>query len=1346
VSYDDTLKIFAGIDTTGVKSGMKDIKSLVGKGMNALKTTASAGVSAVSTVTEAVTGAVTAAGSGVLALGGYSVKVGKNFESSMSQVIATMGITKDTIQDGENSYEKLAAKAKEMGATTKFSASEAADALNYLALAGYDATKACNALPAVLNLAQAGNMDLAYASDLATDAMSALGMDATIENLTHFGDVLAKTASSSNTSVAQLGEAILVCGGQSKLAGLELEEMSTVLGILADNGIKGSEGGTALRNLLKNLYTPTSQASKAMAELGIQTATSDGKLREVQDVLFDTLNAVNALSEADRITAMGDIFDVRTIAAANAAVNNSSERFDELYGKITDCDGAMEQMAKTQNDNLEGDIYGLKSAFEAVGVSVYENLNLSIRNAVQLGTSYLRKLNDTFNKTGFDGLASSLGNILGDILTKISSKIPDVINIGKSVVKSFIQGISDNSGILGESVSEIVTSLAECVIELYPEFIRGGGQLVMSFADGIAGNLPVLLEKAENLIEWLYEGLIENLPKVIDFALKLVEDFGEKLSENSGKIVSAGVEIITIFVDGIKKGIPKVIKIARQVIKDFADALGKEVPVLKPFTKTLEFISDHFEEFAGIALGVWTAFKGYTIISKAAKAFELLGTVIKTSAKAMGANPFGVALVAISGITAALMSIDFMAGEHETQLDKAIEKEKEYLEKARESRQEFENLKDNALEKASQNIAPVEHVSDLAKELENLADASGRVQDSDVERVSAILETMNDVLGTDYKLVDGQIQKYDELKKSIDDVIEKKRAEILLDANSEVYEEAIKKYRDNENQLNQKKSEIDSQEKIIKNLAVEVGYSIDSPEDIYEIARGDIDSVYAEFERLVESGKIDTDIYDFDAWLEQIDYIQKMTDEYKLAKDSYKELETTADLYYQTIGNYESAMGAISSGDYEKAVEILNASADSINKANLHIGESTAESAVKLSELQKQTDEFQTEYDRHLEKYKSNVDGYTNAIVNEDKAKLAESRIELYKMAAEAEKNGQQSLLDSMSEAEQKGFENYSAVKKLEENYEKDKAKLEELEKRYAETGSKGTEIRIQKLKDKLYNEEKGLEAVYMRAGAKTSDAFGGEMSSDERLSRYVSTFAGKTVSFFDEQKEYLNEEIKKIGSYAADGFSDGIWEKINNIRDTCQNAVDSVVSFFRQGFIIGSPSKLMRDEVGKWILPGISVGVEDTVDDTARSINSSLDGVMSQVDTPKAGMFTQQIELLREFQPENNIPQIEDERFTEEIQTKLDEFFVNLNADDFISKFENILGNIGYNAVPQYSQVYSQIQYPAENHENNKFELPKNSGQNTPKISVFIGDTEIRDFVISTINEANAVSGGASF
>ena len=177
-----------------------------------------------------------------------SVSVGMNFDASMSQVAATMGTTVDQIDN-------LTKVAKEMGSTTKFTATQAADALNYLALAGYDADKAAEVLPSVLNLAAAGGMDLAYASDLVTDAMASLNIEANKQNVDDFGNKLAMAASKANANVSQLGEAILTVGGTAANLKGGTTELTTALGLLANVGIKGAEGGTHLRNIIPVSYT-----------------------------------------------------------------------------------------------------------------------------------------------------------------------------------------------------------------------------------------------------------------------------------------------------------------------------------------------------------------------------------------------------------------------------------------------------------------------------------------------------------------------------------------------------------------------------------------------------------------------------------------------------------------------------------------------------------------------------------------------------------------------------------------------------------------------------------------------------------------------------------------------------------------------------------------------------------------------------------------------------------------------------------------------------------------------------------------------------------------------------------
>ena len=203
----------------------------------------------------------------VVGLGTAAVTTAANFESSMSQVQATMGITKDSMSmlNGQsvNTMDALGDLAKQMGATTAFSASECAQALNYLALAGYDTQQMADTLPIVLNLAAAGGMDLASASDMVTDAMSALGMETS--QASTMVDQMAKTASSTNTSVAQLGEGILTIGATAKSIRGGTAELNTALGILANNGIKGAEGGTHLRNVILSLQNPTDKATACMA-------------------------------------------------------------------------------------------------------------------------------------------------------------------------------------------------------------------------------------------------------------------------------------------------------------------------------------------------------------------------------------------------------------------------------------------------------------------------------------------------------------------------------------------------------------------------------------------------------------------------------------------------------------------------------------------------------------------------------------------------------------------------------------------------------------------------------------------------------------------------------------------------------------------------------------------------------------------------------------------------------------------------------------------------------------------------------------------------------------------------
>lgn len=353
-----------------------------------------------------------------------AIKVGSDFEASMSQVAATMGITADT-----SAFDTLSEAAKEMGETTKFSASQAGEALNYLALAGYNAEKAVAALPTVLNVAAAGGMELAAASDMVTDAMSALGLETS--QMSDFADKLAVTSQKSNTSVAQLGEAILTVGGTAKSLTGGVTELNTALGILADNGIKGSEGGTMLRNVILSLSAPTDKAAGAIARLGVTAFDTQGNLRPLQDVFYDLNTALSSLSQQEQNAVLTEIFNKEDLKGVNALLGTSAERFDELSGYISDCAGAAEGMAETMNDNLQGDLTILGSALEGLGVAAYEKFQVPMRTAVQSATEEVGKLTASLTdgelSDSMETVAEGFGKLSENIISFAANDVVPVL-------------------------------------------------------------------------------------------------------------------------------------------------------------------------------------------------------------------------------------------------------------------------------------------------------------------------------------------------------------------------------------------------------------------------------------------------------------------------------------------------------------------------------------------------------------------------------------------------------------------------------------------------------------------------------------------------------------------------------------------------------------------------------------------------------------------------------------------------------------------------------------------------------------------------------------------------------
>ncbi|EOT27693.1 phage tail tape measure protein, TP901 family, core region [Eubacterium sp. 14-2] len=363
---------------------------------------------------------------GVTALGTAAVSTAANFESSMSQVQATMGITKDAMStvNGEsvNTMDTLSALAKKMGSETAFSASECAEALNYLALAGYDTQQMCDTLPTVLNLAAAGGIDLAAASDMVTDAMSALGMG--VDEAGTMVDQMAKTASTTNTSVAQLGEGILTIGATAKTVKGGTAELNTALGILANNGIKGAEGGTHLRNVILSLQNPTDKAAACMEQLGLDVYDSEGNMRSLNDILGDLNMSMDGMTAAEKSNIIGQIFNKTDLSSVNALLANTGTTWDDLQQSIIDSGGAAQQMADTQLDNLQGQITILKSALEGLAISFGELLMPAIKMIV----GWVQQFVDWLN-----GMDEGTKKVITTVALLAAALRPVLIVVGKVV-------------------------------------------------------------------------------------------------------------------------------------------------------------------------------------------------------------------------------------------------------------------------------------------------------------------------------------------------------------------------------------------------------------------------------------------------------------------------------------------------------------------------------------------------------------------------------------------------------------------------------------------------------------------------------------------------------------------------------------------------------------------------------------------------------------------------------------------------------------------------------------------------------------------------------------------------
>ena len=568
---------------------------------------------------------------GVTALGTAAVTTAASFESAMSQVQATMGITSDAVSEvnGEsvNTMDTLSDLAKKMGSETAFSASECAEALNYLALAGYDTQQMCDTLPTVLNLAAAGGIDLASASDMVTDAMSALGMGT--DEATTMVDQMSKTASSTNTSVAQLGEGILTIGATAKSIKGGTAELNTALGILANNGIKGAEGGTHLRNVILSLQSPTDTAAACMEELGLQVYDSEGNMRSLNDILGDLNASMDGMTSEEKNNIISKIFNKTDLSSVNALLANTGDTWDDLQQSITDSGGAAQQMADTQLDNLSGQITILKSALEGLAISFGELLMPAIKTIVGWVQQFVDWLNGMDEGTKkvvvtIALLAAALGPVLivigkvvsavGTIMT-IVPKVAGVINTVKGAFAAL------NTTMLANPIVLIIAAIAALVAAFI--YLWNNCDGFREFWINLWENVKEVAIAVWNAIKEFFSAAWEAISSTAQAVWNGIKDFFSGLWEGIKSVFTTVVTAISTFLSNAWNGIKNTVSTVFNAISSFFSSIWEGIKNI--FSTVVEAIktvvTTYFEIYKTIITAVLNAIKSV---------FETIWNAIKT--------------------------------------------------------------------------------------------------------------------------------------------------------------------------------------------------------------------------------------------------------------------------------------------------------------------------------------------------------------------------------------------------------------------------------------------------------------------------------------------------------------------------------------------------------------------------------------------------------------------------------------------------------------------------------------------------------------------------------------------
>lgn len=979
-----------------------------------------------------------------------TIEVGKSFDSAMSKVGAVSGATADEL-------EQLRDKAKEMGSTTKFTASEAAEAFNYMAMAGWKTEDMLNGIEGILNLAASSGSDLATASDIVTDALTGMGYGA--KDAGRLANVMAAAASNANTNVEMMGETFKYVTPVAGAMGYSMEDIAVSIGLMANSGIKASQAGTSLRSILQRLATDTNGARSSIEALGVKVVNTDGSMRPLNEVIVDMRKAFAGLSQEEQIATAKTVAGTEAMSGLLAIVNATETDFNKLTSAVNNSSGAAEDMAKTMQDNLGGDMTKLSSQIEGIQLQLYEKFEPTLRKTINSISKNLESVNwDAF---------------------------------GKKVEKAFDKALE-------------------------------GFEWIINHKNQVAGAMKLMIAA---------------------FVVAKINKWTKSMSE---------------VVIGFGNLITNAKKSTIEVNKNTAAQVGNTTA-----------------QVAGT-----TATKGLTI------ATNLLNTAWKS-------NPIGLVVTAATALFAIYQKLKGKTSE----LTEAEKAQKQALEeqtsRINDNKEAWDTLKESKQQQINTGMTEISYLQNLYNELTNIVDANGKVKDGYEKRADFIVSTLNEALGTEISITDGVINKYGELTESIDKVIEKKKAQILLDAQEELYKQAIDGQASATkelNDINKRRNEISQERKDIDNEIIKLQQELDS--NARHMTVSELQRKTKEITKLKEKQK-------------------ELNNETSTLDNNYKTQQSLLQEYAYNMGVYEQNMALAHEGKYN---EMSNVTWDYVKD---YQNAEDAKAAMLQSSIEQEQIWLETLKGMRNESNKDQIDG----LIATAETKLANLQNEMSQYQSttktgldNVEGDWKTSLGNQLTEITGKQIEFKYAGNGLVQKYVDGVAEGEPTTRKEAEELAKATIEEINKQKGEAETAGENL-VEGVGTGIENSKK---QESVFSKVWNFGKKVLGKLKSAFDEHSP--SKETNKMGQYLLQGLGIGIEKQENPILKQVEDFGKSVISTLNNE---------LDSDIGSNLTSRLN-GLKNGIATSTNGIRSNLDNMStvnnSSSTTSNVNNFTQNI------------------------------------------------------------------------------------------------------------------------